>query len=826
MIKKSKKQKVNKEAKGNGNKEKINNKLKLKSDVKRGVVVVLLCLMAILFTFGFFGVGGTLGIFLNKLAGLVFGWGKWLFPIALLLASGILLRRKSTTFYTVKIIGLVILFLSVLGFFHIFFVQSDFLKIAKSGEGGGYIGYLEATLLIKFTGKVASLVVLLAFSIIGIMVAFNFSVLEFFTKFFEKGKDKESKDDKKDDDKDDNKDDNNGYDDDEQKKREINSVAEGFNEGKDTNGLSEDTDLKNNIKNVEFAEGPNRVDDAKSENYSKNEQSGFLKKNVIQKKKKKPFKIINKKNLDEWELPPLDLLDSPKNGEILSGNIKKNKEIIQDTFANFGIELNDGGVKIGPTVTQYSFRPAVGVKLSKIMALGDNLALALAVHPIRIEAPIPGKSLIGIEVPNEKGEVIKLRKILESDIFQDKKGGLILALGEDVEGEYMIADLGLMPHLLVAGATGTGKSVCINSIILSLLFQNSPEDLKMILIDPKRVELSLYNKIPHLLSDVIVDKKKVVNALRWAIREMEDRYKILQSVGSRDLESYAVKLARGVKRKYIDEDTGDRVEEDLKKLPLIVIVIDELSDLMASHGKDIEGLIVRLSQMARAVGIHLIISTQRPSVKIITGLIKANITARIALQVATQIDSRTIIDMSGAEKLLGKGDMLFLSADFLKPKRVQSSFVTESEVKRVVEFIKNQYSMRKKSEKNDKEDVGQKKNKEDIDFEEKQVDPSQQINFSQLQDEDEKDELYEEVKDLIINFDRASASLLQRRFKIGYNRAARIIDSLEKAGIVGPADGQKAREVLVKSSISSKEKAGTTYENEEKDQIQRDKWQI
>ncbi len=818
MTKKTKKQKANKETKDKGNKEKINNKLKLKSDVKRGVVVVLLFLMAILFTFGFFGVGGALGVFLNKLAGFVFGWGKWLFPIALLLASGILLRRKSTTFYTVKIIGLIILFLSVLGFFHIFFAQNDFLKIAKSGEGGGYIGYLEAKLLIKFTGRVAGSIVLLAFSTIGIMVAFNFSVLEFFTKLFEKNKDKENKDDENDH--------NNDHDNDEQKKpKKVDTVIETSDKEKEESNSLENTNLKNNIKKIEFANGPNNAGDTKSEKYPKNEQSDFLQEN-IEKKKKKPLKITNKKNSDEWELPPLDLLDSPKNVDILSGNIEKNREIIQETFANFGIELNDGGVKIGPTVTQYSFRPAVGVKLSKIMALGDNLALALAVHPIRIEAPIPGKSLIGIEVPNEKGEVIKLRKILESDIFQDKKNGLTLALGEDVEGEYMVADLGIMPHLLVAGATGTGKSVCINSIILSLLFQNSPDDLKMILVDPKRVELSLYNKIPHLLADVIVDNKKVINALRWAIREMEERYKILQSVGSRDLESYSTKLAQGVKRKYIDPDTGDRVEEDLKKLPFIIIIIDELADLMVSYGKDVEGAIMRLAQMARAVGIHLIISTQSPRVEIITGVIKANISTRIALQVATQIDSRTIIDMGGAEKLLGKGDMLFSSNDSPKPKRIQSSFVTEAEVKRVVKFIKKQDLNLKKNEKSDGEDGNNGENKLEIDFDEKQEQPFQRMDFSQSQVEEEKDDLYEEAKDFIIKSDRASASLLQRRFRIGYNRAARMVDDLEAEGIVGSAEGQKAREVLVNASSSPEKKGETNYEDAQKDQEQRDKWQM
>ena len=818
MMKKNKKAK--KKDGSDKKKEKVNKKQKLKSDVKRGVIAVLLFLMAILFTFGFFGAGGDLGIFLNKLAGVVFGWGKWLFPITLVLVGGILLRRKSTTFYTVKIIGLSILFLSLLGFFHIFFSQNDFLTIAKKGQGGGYIGFMEASFLIKFTGKIAGAIVLLAFSIIGVMVAFNFSVLEFFIRIFEKNKnDRGDKDDNLKSEKEENKEIVVSKKDNKEEKEE--KDEDDKQESDEVMELKKE-DLKNNIKKIKFAEGPN--------NDTQNNQplEGKLDKTSDEKiisAKKKSFEITDKKTSETWELPPLDLLDNPKNGDIFSGDIEKNKKIIQETFANFGIELNEGGVNIGPTVTQYSFRPPVGVRLSKIIALGDNLALALAVHPIRIEAPIPGKSLIGIEVPNEKGEVIRLRKILESDAFNREKTGLTLALGEDIEGEFAIADLGTMPHLLVAGATGTGKSVCINTIILSLLFQNSPDDLRMILVDPKRVELSLYNKIPHLISDVIVDNKKVINALRWAISEMERRYKLLQSVGSRDLKSYSAKLAQGVKRKYIDPDTGDNVEEDLKKLPAIVIIIDELADIMISYGKEVEGAIMRLTQMARAVGIHLIISTQRPSVEILTGIIKANISTRIALQVATQIDSRTIIDMRGAEKLLGNGDMLFLSSNSPKPKRVQCSFVTENEVKRVVKFIKKQATNLKKNEDFDEGD-DKSVNEEKIDFEEKQEPPFQRMDFSQSQVKEEDDELYEEAKKFVINSRKASASLLQRRFKIGFNRAARIVDDLEEEGIVSSAEGNKAREVLAEVSDLQDKKEKIDYEDNQKDQEQRDKWQV
>ncbi len=811
--------------KNNTKKKAEKNAPKLGNDVKRGISVVLLFLASILFVLGFFGVGGFFGSFLNKTGGIIFGWGKWLFPIALALIGGILFRKKSATFYTVKIIGLGLLFFSLLGFFHIFFPENDFLQIAKSGEGGGYIGFLEAKFLVKFTGKIAGVIVLIAFAGIGAMVAFNFSVLEFFVRIFEKNK-------KGDNEK--NKSKKKGGDnllrmEEKSEKKDIinNEKLKGatFDEKSNSNA---------NIKNIKFVD-----DDLSTENnkdsYAEKPKEVVERLSNRQKQKMNNFKIKNKTETSsgEWEFPPLDLLDIFESNDISSGNIEDRKNIILETFANFGIELKDGGVKIGPTVTQYSFRPPVGVKLNKIMALGDNLSLALAVHPIRIEAPIPGKSLIGIEVPNEKGEIINLRKLLESDVFRENDGVLKLALGEDVEGEYVVADLRSMPHLLVAGATGTGKSVCVNSIILSLLFQYSPDDLKMILIDPKRVELSLYNKIPHLLSDVIVDNKKVINALRWAVNEMTERYKVLQSVGSRDLESYHSKMREGVKRKYIDPDTGKETEESLKKLPYIVIIIDELADLMLSHGKEVEGVIMRLTQMARAVGIHLIISTQRPSVNILTGVIKANITTRIALKVATQVDSRTIITMPGAEKLLGGGDMIFLTANSLKPRRVQCSFVSEEEVKRVVDFIRKQsLNIEKDNNSSEKTDVNKGINEKNIDggrsgFFDKEEDTNsfQKIDFSQMQTGDENDELYGEIKEFITRVGKVSASLLQRNFRIGFNRAARIVDDLERDGIIGPAEGNKPREVLIKAG-NQKEVKGVNYEDDHKDQEEREKWKI
>lgn len=810
MKKKSKDEEKNKEEK----ERKIEFDLNLKNSVKRGIAIILLFLLTIIFSFGFFGVGGSFGLWLNKISGLVFGLGKWFFPIVLFLAAMILLYKKKTVFYVVKIIGLAIAFFSLLGLFHIFYDYTSLLEVAKDGQGGGYVGYLIALLLIKLMGKIVGVLVLMAFFAIGVMIAFNFSIIEFVTALF--------------------------------KKEDVAEISEGnVTEGEEVGASEPDEDnqvtpaepvvvvdkqdLACNIKEVKFVEGP--LKDKKDDTDEDLLEDDLLEERKVEranKKNKNQSRKVDQDISDTWKLPPLNLLDATE-GEAYSGNIDENIDIIKDTFGNFGIALEDGGVKIGPSVTQYSFRPAVGVKLSKIVALGDDLALALAAHPIRIEAPIPGKSLIGIEVPNKKPVAIRLKNALESKEFKEGKSPLTLALGKNVEGSFVVADLAKMPHLLIAGATGTGKSVCINSIILSLLFQNSPDDLKMILVDPKRVELSLYNKIPHLLSDVITDNKRVVNSLKWAVREMEERYKILESVGSRDLDSYMEKFRAGGTRNVIDPDTSEVVVEKLKKLPFIVIVIDELADLMISHGKEVEGAIMRLAQMARAVGIHLIISTQRPSVEVITGIIKANITTRIALQVASQIDSRTILDMRGAETLLGKGDLLFLSAQSPKPRRLQNSFVSENEVRRVVEYIREQAKhVYKKDEDDDIEDElnvdlgikgGNEVNKE-----------FGQVDFSLSHENEDDDNLYDEVKEFVSEAGRASASLLQRRFRIGYNRAARLIDYLERDGIVGAADGSKPREILIRTAPTNEsvKNDGDNSSVEEKDttQEERDKWQV
>jgi len=479
---------------------------------------------------------------------------------------------------------------------------------------------------------------------------------------------------------------------------------------------------------------------------------------------------FSEKTKNFYQSPPLELLEDKK--EIPSaGDIRINAAIIKKTLQDFGISVEMSGINIGPTVTQYTLKPAEGVKLSKITALTNNLALALAAHPIRIEAPIPGKSLVGIEVPNKIRAQVRLRSLIENADFQKSPSHLTIALGEDVSGNPVYADLTRMPHLLVAGSTGTGKTIFLNNLILSLLYKSSPEILRFIFIDPKRVEFSIYNELPHLLAPVIYDAVQTINVLKWLVGEMERRFEILSLAKARDIVGY-----------------NEKVKEGETVLPYIVLIIDELADLMAAKGKEIESGIIRLAQMARAVGIHLVVATQRPSVEVITGLIKANITSRISFQVASQVDSRTILDMAGAEKLLGQGDLLYLSAETGKPKRIQSPYVLEKEIKKVVNWLKSEISS-KTSDKEFLEDELMENLKRGLEVSE--------TNIENLYNKE--DPLYEEAKKIVIQSRRASASLLQRRLQIGYARAARIIDILEERGVVGPADGAKPREVYLTS---------------------------
>lgn len=470
-------------------------------------------------------------------------------------------------------------------------------------------------------------------------------------------------------------------------------------------------------------------------------------------------------DLGIWEYPPLSLLADRPGAKADRGDIKKNASIIEKTLESFGITARVAEVNLGPAVTQYALEIALGTKLSKITSLASDLALALAAPTgqIRIEAPIPGRNLVGIEIPNKTLEFVTLKQMLQSDKMRHAKSKLAVALGLDVSGQPIIADLAKMPHILIAGTTGSGKSVLINVFISSLLFRSTPNEIKLIMIDPKRVELTGYNGIPHLLTPVIVDVDKTLSALKWALSEMDRRYKVFAEVGVRNIDSY-------------NELSG------FQALPFIVILVDELADLMAYAPVEVEDAITRLAQMARATGIHLVIATQRPSVDVITGLIKANVPSRIAFNVSSMIDSRVIIDMPGAEKLLGRGDMLYIPPDQAKPSRIQGTFVSEGEIGKLNGFLKSKGIPVEYTE------------------EVLTMPTSWKKSGGSSQGADGKDDLFIEAVRVVCQYDRASASLLQRRLSVGYARAARILDQLEEAGIVGLGEGSKPRDVLVRNA--------------------------
>ncbi|WP_370767020.1 DNA translocase FtsK [[Ruminococcus] lactaris] len=474
-----------------------------------------------------------------------------------------------------------------------------------------------------------------------------------------------------------------------------------------------------------------------------------------------------------YRIPPMNLLvKGKKGGGDSDAHLRTTALKLEQTLQNFGVGVHVTNASCGPSVTRYELQPEQGVKVSKIVGLADDIKLNLAVADLRIEAPIPGKAAVGIEVPNSENTAVMLRDLLESDEFKNSRSPISFAVGKDIAGKVVVADIAKMPHLLVAGATGSGKSVCINTLIMSIIYKADPEDVKLILVDPKVVELSVYNGIPHLMIPVVTDPKKAAGALNWAVAEMEKRYKLFAEYNVRDLKGFNEKVLRG--------ETG---EDAKKKLPQIIIIIDELADLMMVAPGEVEGAICRLAQLARAAGLHLILATQRPSVNVITGLIKANMPSRIAFSVSSGVDSRTIIDMNGAEKLLGKGDMLFYPSGYPKPVRVQGSFVSDKEVQKVVDYL---------IDKN-----GSTAYSNELEEHMMTADVPTSISGVSAEDTDDRDVYFTEAGQLIIDKDRASIGMLQRMFKIGFNRAARIMDQLAEAGVVGPEEGTKPRKVLM-----------------------------
>lgn len=704
--------------------------LNLSHETKRGIAVVIFFLLFGVTFLAIFHLAGSLGGWLFHILTLVFGIVAYIVPLFLLFIALLLLKAEDkkdpeASPYARTYLGSLLFFIGIAGLIHLLYMghTDASLVVAGKGQGGGYFGALFAGPINSLFGFWAGSLILFASLAIGALVALNIPL-----SFFMSKKDSQSA---------------------------IPDPARGPVGKEKSNELKINTMQQANFVSEKITEQKKPMPlPSKPEPATPTEIT--VKTNADQPLAPKLDSIILEDRKD-WKLPPFDLLDEGKS-TVDSGNIETNVAIIQKTLHDFGLDVEMGEVNVGPTVTQYTLRPSTGIKLSQIAGLQNDLALALAAHSLRMELPIPGKPLVGIEVPNRTTAIVRLRDVLQTAEYINHPSKLAIALGRDVAGKPQIADLAKMPHLLIAGATGTGKSVAINSLFISLLYRNTPQDAKFIVIDPKRVEMTLYNGIPHLLTPPITDPEKAVNAMKWAVAEMDRRYRL---------------LADAKKRNILEYNSSSPLS-----LPYIVVLVDELADLMAVAQGEIEAAIVRLAQMARAVGIHLVLATQRPSVDIITGLIKANITSRVAFAVASQIDSRTILDTSGAEKLLGNGDMLFTSAEFNKPKRVQGAFIGEKEVGKVVDFFKQQTGA--------------------VIYNEEIIEkPKRALGIPGFEsgDDSDDDSLFEEAKREVLNAGKASASFLQRRLKVGYARAARLLDILEERGIIGPGDGAKPREV-------------------------------
>lgn len=710
--------------------------LNVDPETQRGILSIILLAAGLIITFSLFGFAGDIGELITLVLTKLVGIGRYMVPMIIFVAVYTLLypSEEGKALQPLYVIGIVLLGISVFG-----------LVDVVSPTASGYIGSAITWMFRSFASVAVAVVVLLALLLISVLILFNTTIerliqhipagtiigkiLRFIVTLFSSARHRLAV----------------------AREQAIEQVEEDYYTAEDADESDEEVPVHFSQKTV----GDN--EDTEVEEADVDED---LNKDVSDHSEPGQMELIHLSKHHRKIDIPLNLLSS-KRGKPTSGDIEHSKEVISKTLNNFGVEVEMGAVNVGPTVTQYTFKPASGVKVSQIVSLQNDIALALAAHPIRIEAPIPGKSLIGIEVPNVTAAQVGLYELLQSDEFKNRSSSLSLMFGRDVAGKPFITDLARMPHLLVAGATGSGKSVCINIVLLSLLYQNGPDDLKLILVDPKRVEFSMYSDIPHLLTPVVTDAQKTINALRWCVNEMDRRYDVLSRAKKRDISGY-------------------NAANPGATMPFIVFVIDELADLMATAPREVEAAIVRLAQMARAVGIHLILATQRPSVDVITGLIKANITARCAFNTASLVDSRTIIDMSGAEKLLGRGDMLFINAESSKPRRIQGALVNEDEIQRVVQYLKS---------------------KAQADYDNEVVESHAAGNHGGVsfngEASGEDDELLPQAKNVIIKSQKASASLLQRRLRVGYARAARILDILEEQGFIGPAHGAKPREILV-----------------------------
>ncbi len=696
----------------------------LSPHARQAIWAVVMGVFAVFFLFSLLDYAGPVGEFTNMALAALFGGGAWLAPLACAVYIYVLLnpREEDNEVSGAKITGTLLLFVSLLGALELY--EEDL---------GGWTGWLiEEPLTAMLGGAVTSVL------IFGLVLISLFLLLNTGLKMPSWKK-------------------------------------------KDKSEFEEEDD--SDIEALDVEEEEDEEDEKDSSEDEEKTAGGLaaVSKKVAELGKLKTNEIFIKNFNGTYVPPSLTLLNKEK-GKPQIGDVKASANTIKRTLREFGISVEMDAVESGPTITRYALKPAQGVRIAKIAGLQQELQLALKASSIRIEAPIPGKSLVGIEVPNQVRATVGLASMLATPEYTDSPHPLIVALGKDVTGNVHFANIARMPHGLIAGTTGAGKSVSIHNIIISLLYRNSPDQLRCILVDPKRVELTLYNKIPHLLTPVITQAKKAIQALSWAVKEMERRYDILEAEQIQNIASYHKNVYEPAKKAW--EEAGSNEEERLglpEALPYIVIVLDELNDLMQAYPRELEACIVRLAQMSRAVGIHLLLATQRPSVNVITGTIKANVPTRIALAVASQIDSRTIIDTIGAEKLLGQGDMLYLSSDSPKPVRLQSAYVSEEEIKKVVDYLKKQ----------DAHEL------DTINFDEQSSNSNDSIFNAMIGGgDDADDELYEDAKMAVIEAGKASTSYLQRKLRVGYSRAARLMDLLEENGVIGPADGSKPREIL------------------------------
>jgi DNA segregation ATPase FtsK/SpoIIIE, S-DNA-T family len=677
---------------------------------------ITLMVLGIFLGLGMFGGGGPLPTALYSAVYRALGYGAVLMPIALLLWGYLKFRSEDKRIPLIKLVGMIILLIATSSFMHtLFFSESNQAAVNNEMSRGGFVGELVGGLMLTALNKIPASILFFVVAVFAFLGTFGISPKVLLKPFERPEKQK-------------------------------------------------DTDLED-LKAKVADSGFKLNEGVPIEHHSDKEKARLSTlKNTAQKlTPSEDHEALTTASDPDWKFPSIDLLNK-KQDKADPGDVQENADAIRDTLQTFNINATMEGANVGPRVTQYTLRPPTGVKLTKITALENNLALDLAAHSIRIEAPIPGQRLVGIEVPNLKSATVRISSLLRSKEWQELNGPLGFVIGKDISGKPVVGDLAKMPHLLVAGQTGSGKSVMINTILTSLLYRNSPADLKLILVDPKQVELKPYDELPHLLAPVITEPEKCISALKWTVAEMERRYRALSEVHKRNIVEY----------------------NNLKKeegMPYIVIVIDELADLMMMAARDVESLIVRIAQKARAVGIHLVLATQRPSVDVITGLIKANVPARVAFTVASGVDSKTIIDGIGAEKLLGMGDMLLLTADMPKPKRVQGAFIDDNETVKVTDFIREQ-----RAPEYDVEIISQ----------------PVQLNgrggiVADYGANEADDNLWEDAVRVVVEGGKASTSLLQRRLKVGYGRAARLIETMEEQGIVGPANGSRPREVLVTS---------------------------